>query len=671
MRKLLLAALVVVVLLAILLGAALLFVDPDDLREPLAAQLSDALERPVELGEMDLVLWPLPALRVREVRVAGEAPGAPPMAEIEEVRLRLALLPLLAGTVALGSLELDRPRLQLELDAEGQPILPGPAPVPGAEPAESDGTVLAIHSVRIKDGSLRAGPWQVEHLFLDGGLRLDGSADFDFALDVPGVAKLRDARAEIEGLGSDALVISASGRVEEGDLAGIATLLELGPGYAGRLDASFEARVRGDVIEAVSLDARARELAIELEELEFSVAGDAELSAELGGTWRVDLTDTLLALEDGMSKPRGMSLILTGPLASLPPEALEDVIVELPSNRLEVDVALGPEGVSSLELAPATLELGPLAPMLDLPLEGRVRIDGLVMDVERYWLRGSATLEGVRYALDYGPVELSGPLVAEKTHITGDALQIVVGGQTAALDLDYDVETSRLVAALSAVEQDLEGLARVVTGKGDVAGLLTMRGRFEAPLDADEIAPVLRGSGRLEVRDGIIRGFSLLGETLGKLAAVPVLVASMKGKDLSRYEEEEFESLSADFAIRGGKLYSDNFKLVYRSGTAELRGSVGLVDGALDLSGRLLLGEEVDEELGGRGRQKVIPIAGISGTVDRPRVRLDQRVLLDVATSYLASDRVREKLDEKLGPGATEAVEGLLERLLRGQQDDR
>ena len=74
---------------------------------------------------------------------------------------------------------------------------------------------------------------------------------------------------------------------------------------------------------------------------------------------------------------------------------------------------------------------------------------------------------------------------------------------------------------------------------------------------------------------------------------------------------------------------------------------------------------EVARELGkSSGRETLIPIAGITGTVASPRLRLDRRVLADLALEYaVGSQMVREGLEEAIGEEAADAVKDLLEGL--------
>ncbi|MBM4337274.1 MAG: AsmA family protein, partial [Deltaproteobacteria bacterium] len=127
LRRVLVAAAALAALVVILSGVALYLLDAEKLREPLQAQVSAALGRETTVGGISLALFPLPALRASEIRIAGPKPADRPFAEIAELRLRVAILPLLAGKVVLRALEVESPRVRVPLDRSGRPILPGPA----------------------------------------------------------------------------------------------------------------------------------------------------------------------------------------------------------------------------------------------------------------------------------------------------------------------------------------------------------------------------------------------------------------------------------------------------------------------------------------------------------------------------------------------------------------
>ena len=135
-------------------------------------------------------------------------------------------------------------------------------------------------------------------------------------------------------------------------------------------------------------------------------------------------------------------------------------------------------------------------------------------------------------------------------------------------------------------------------------------------------------------------------------------------------DDERFEQLSADYKIAEGRISTENLELVYQNAKAFLHGSVGISDRSLDLAGRIVLSREADAEIAGekRAKERVIPISHITGTPDAPRVELDQKTLAALALAYGQNEKVREKIDKTLGPGASEAVEDLLGNILGGKK---
>jgi AsmA protein len=120
-RWLLIVAAVVGVAVIGVFAAAAFLVNPESLRGIVVEQAKSALGRDVELGALDLDLFPSPAIRAASLSVGG-APNEPaPLLRAEEVRLRLALLPLLAGQIVLGAVELRAPAIQLPVDEDGFP----------------------------------------------------------------------------------------------------------------------------------------------------------------------------------------------------------------------------------------------------------------------------------------------------------------------------------------------------------------------------------------------------------------------------------------------------------------------------------------------------------------------------------------------------------------------
>ena len=219
MRRWLIALGTVFALLVVAVAVALALFDTEKLRGPLQAQASAALGREVTLGKISLGLFPLPAVKIDQVRIAGPRASDPPLADVAEIRLRVALLPLIAKKVVLRALELDKPRIDVPFDKQGKPILPklggaaapsaGSKGEPGKPPAgtaapESAGLALAVDRIAIRDADVTAGPWKVEHANIEGRLSLDGTGAFKYSLNLPGLASLRNGELELAKLQSTA-----------------------------------------------------------------------------------------------------------------------------------------------------------------------------------------------------------------------------------------------------------------------------------------------------------------------------------------------------------------------------------------------------------------------------------------------------------------------------------
>ena len=67
----------------------------------------------------------------------------------------------------------------------------------------------------------------------------------------------------------------------------------------------------------------------------------------------------------------------------------------------------------------------------------------------------------------------------------------------------------------------------------------------------------------------------------------------------------------------------------------------------------------------------MIPIAGVTGTLYQPRVRIEASTLLALASEYAVASPVLERIEERIGSENVEAVKGLLDRILGGGQDRR
>jgi AsmA protein len=174
MRKLII---VVVVLVVIVVGALLALphlIDANQYRGQIQAELQQRLNRPVQLGELSLGIFPL---RVEANNVTiGEDPSFHsnvPFAQVSQLDVSVKLFPLLAKNIEVNSLELNRPRIELIRNAQGvwnfstvasAPAGPPNAPAPTkpqqpakpapTQPAPSTSNGLTLGKLQISDGQI-------------------------------------------------------------------------------------------------------------------------------------------------------------------------------------------------------------------------------------------------------------------------------------------------------------------------------------------------------------------------------------------------------------------------------------------------------------------------------------------------------------------------------------
>lgn len=171
MKRTFLIVTAIAALLVLALLAVPALVDWSRYKQDIAARLEQATGRDVDIaGPVGLRLLPSPAFSARQVSI-GNLPGAgdQPMARVENLEIRLKLLPLLGGTVEVTSLVLDQPALHLVRLADGrvnwQFASPEDAPGGDAAPAQGrptlkgepppqadEGGGISINQAIIRDG---------------------------------------------------------------------------------------------------------------------------------------------------------------------------------------------------------------------------------------------------------------------------------------------------------------------------------------------------------------------------------------------------------------------------------------------------------------------------------------------------------------------------------------
>jgi uncharacterized protein involved in outer membrane biogenesis len=688
-------------LAAVAIAIGLWNLDTARIAQLAADQASTQLGRKVELGDVKLAFFP-PGVRIRNVRIAGD-PGAPTLAEVEAIALGIAFAPLLRGSVEVGTLELDGPRLELPVDKDGMPVppkLPGdgqpagaepqsraekpPAePAPTARPDDAKGgspVSISIDRFAITRGQLTAGPWRVRDIEIDGSLESLSSAQASLAAVIEGIARLEGGKLEAQDLTGAAPRIRVEGTLRDVDLPALVKALPEPPSdlaiASGRAAGPFSAELVGSDVKVARANLAIESLDVRSGTTE--VKGAAKVDVGLGDRFSIDLQDTGITVPDTFAKPTGQKLALSGPLGAEPSlAALSSAVLAIGSAQIPLTFSLAgtPQRV---EIGRTSIDLASFAPWIAAapgPISGTVKSEGLRVALDPLRIDGALQLDAVSVAIDKLKVAATGAVQARGTRLAAENLQVAIDDQMLRVSGGYDLDAGTLDATASAQTIDVEKLVTAVRGSSELTGTLTARVELAGPPDPT----LLRGGGEFALTEGRIRGFSLVRQFMGQFSDVGLALAKARGKDLSRYEEEEFERLGGRFTLTPGTLQFQSLDLVYRNARADLQGTVGIPGGELAMRGDLTIRKELGAALAGsegeaaqaQVKEEVIPIEGVGGTVSSPRIALGRAGLAALAARYAGSGRLQEKLQEKLGKGGAEAVQGILEGVFGGGKRKR
>src|SRR5215831_1359014 len=224
MRKLVIAIAAVVVLILLLIFCLPYFVDINQYRGEIQAQLQNRLHRPVQFGALSLAVFPL-RVQAQNV-VVGEDPrfhSKLPFAQVGEMDISVKLLPLLTKNISISSLTLKRPQIELIKDEAGVWNFsgigrPAPSMAPGGPPqavaqpatapapASNSDSAFALDELKITDGQIAVTDLQ-KHQPREVYDHIDASVD-DYA---PNKQFSVDLAAHIPGNGAETL--SLAGKV--------------------------------------------------------------------------------------------------------------------------------------------------------------------------------------------------------------------------------------------------------------------------------------------------------------------------------------------------------------------------------------------------------------------------------------------------------------------------
>lgn len=653
-------------LLAVAAIGLLLFFDPNDYRDEIAAEVEKATGRELAIeGDLSLSVFPWVAVEVGRTRLANaQGFGPEPFATFERAELSVRLLPLiLRRELAVGTAALDSLVLNLEVAENGATNWDDLAAA-GEEPAapedeEAGATRLDIAGVEVENATIHYSDAQAGSTYAVNGLSLntgriaggtpfDFEAEFDFTAN-PGELGGHLALAGTATIDEELASFALENFEANGQLTGIAEQpAELALSAPAIAIDTNEERVAAGTVELTFLDVRA---SAEIEP--FSYAGTPQPKASL----RVEpfsLKGLLQALGSEppvTADPAALTRVAFNAEAAVGEEAiaLSSLALQLDDTTLNGNLSwpMTEEGVIRFDLAADSIDVDRYMAPGGTPSEaaGESNTDQIEIPVEMiraFQAIGSAKLEratltGMEFRnLEAGVNNVGGklrlhPLRAELFEGTyeGD-VRIDASGRVPSISVDEKVEGVSLTPlALAMFEQE--------NISGTIAGSFQLSGRGA---NVGEIRSDLDGKMTFQLADGAWEGTDVWYQ----LRAARALFRKEPPPERQGPPRTEFSSVVATGTVEDGLFRNDDLlaELPFLQLTG--KGNVDLVQGTVDyrLQARVLERPEFIDAASEAEledfTEAVIPVL-VSGPLASPKIRPDIEGML--------KSRVEEEVDEK------------------------
>jgi AsmA protein len=679
--------LAVVIIVLVFVGAAVvlvLTVDPNDYKSLIVEEVDKATGRRLELaGDIQLSFFPWLGLRLGQAQLSNAKDfGEAPFARVEDVQVRVALLPLFKGevradTVRLKGLEVNLARNQQGVSNWDDLVAPAAEEaqeVQVQEAAETPSTALAfaVGGIEIDDAALH---WQDAQSGTDVRIApfnlstgtLELGKPFDLEMDLKAVNKAPELSAQVRL------------RAE--------VTLDLDTQRYRLKDLRLEVQAKGEplpggeakLVLATSVDADLKAQTLTLRPLSLEAYG-LVLAGHLGVEKLLDAPAAAGELESEPFSPKALLAALgQPPIETADPKVLEqarlalafsadadnatisqlDVLLDdthlngkaavhsfhkprirfaLQVDEIDADRYLPPKAAQTQpaagpEQAPAAAAEQPLA----LPVEA---LRGLDVD-------GSAQIAKLKIAnLRLNDVRATLKAKDGLLSLKPVSTALYGGNVNAGLAVDVRKSTPAFAVAsdLKAVQigdlmADLQQDKAYLSGTGAVS--------FDLKTHGDRVSALKRqlgGTAKLAVTNGALRDPELAKK-------VEAVIAFLKGREpRSVGEAIVFDSLSGSAVIRQGVLRNDDLQLITPLILAKGQGTADLGADKLDYTLNLALAD------GGADKQRrFVPIT-IKGPFD------DLHYGLDLKTA--AKERLEEEVEKHRG----KAEEKIQERGLELQQ---
>lgn len=560
---------ILLILAAVIVGAAIVLpnlIPEDALRTRAEAAASETLGREVRLeGSIRLQLLPTAQVRAADARIANaEGFSSEPFAQMEEMRVSVALLALLSQRVEVEEFVLVSPTIRLETRGGRNNWTLGAAPQAAPAEARAEGFVrrpgalpleASFGDVRVENGAFSYSDGVETRTFdqvnialalpsVDEEMRLSGSFDAD-GRPMNFDARLGSLRGFFEGAQTP-LALSL-----DGPLADL--------NFQGQIDEGEAIAFRGEVDMEIPIRTLARYLGADLPDGE--VFRRFEASAQMSGSpAAVTLSDADIVFDDiRMRSEAGMTLRLDGPRPALTAAittARLDVTPYIPAD--EVSSGSNEGGVASW-----SEERMDLAPLRLMDADITIRADRFkARDVEATNVVVNADLANGRLVTNLTGFDLYGGR---------GRVDAVVNARQATPSYSFfaDVDNLQALPFLTAAA----GFDRLA-GLGGVRLDLTAAGASPAA-----IMNSLNGEGDFNFADGAIVGVNLAQviRTVQDVIATGELPAGF-----SDQQQTDFTSLGGTFTVQSGQVQNLDLAMLSPLIRVDGRGIVNLPEQSIE-----------------------------------------------------------------------------------------
>ena len=592
----------VVVLFAGVLAFIAATFDPNQYKGQVADLVKEKTQRTLTIdGDIKLTLFPRLGVQLGKTRLS-EFRSDKEFAGLEQMRVSLALLPLLSKELVVDQVQLNGLRVNLVKHRDGrtnfadllgaeEAVAPAPAPAPPSAAAapikfDIDGVKVSKAAVSWKD-ELAGAEYTVSDFNLGTGRVAPGvPVKFELAAAFTASEPKMDVKlhcagnvtADPQNRSFSVAVLTASVSAQGPQLeAGMTIKLSGVEGSANALQVrefliAVDARQADNAVKGTLSTPIAADFETQLFELprlagEFDVASPAlpmkKLKVPLAGTVRADLkkqsvnADLTTRFDESNIKAKvGMSDFAT-------PFTRFDVAID----KLNVDRYLAPteKRAATAEPASAPQAEQPIdfSPIKKLNLAGSLRIDELIAsNVKAQNLRMDVKARDGR--LEVNPLSAN----LYRGSANGTASVNANNNQLAIRQNLSGVSIGPLLR--DALKQDL------LDGRGNVALDVTATGNT-----VTAIKKTLNGTAALNLKDGALKGINL-AQSLRNAKAMFTGGARDSEQAAAAGEKTDFSELSASFLIREGVAHNDD--LLAKSPFLRLTGAgdINIADGSLN-----------------------------------------------------------------------------------------